>query len=746
MQSHDPFLLRLLWADDGATQSAVLFVLAVAFVSFAFVYAPLIVRLIRIGMLDRSMRRASRSDHLSHDARQDMMAMLAGRSPLAWHWTQFATRWVGAQLPEQQVRAPVRLLEVFDEQPLLPTGIRRSLLPALPGILLAVGVIGSFIGLTQSATTAAGGNEVAGMVSTGQLALALHSSIWGLLLALGANVTGRVLQGGFDYRSASLDRSVAHAFTTVSPGELASLAAQAQRQSVQQLGNELAQFTNDLAQRLDRGLQRIERSTASAANLVSQEQRSVLENVVHELSQQVQRGVEQHLGSLHEMLARTVDQQGAVTGALSETFDQLTQDAQRHARVTHALQQAGVSVESASASLSNTARDFRPLLESLRETSGSMLQTVGVMNSTQQAVSRGAEGVRGSIEQAATTMREQRAFMESGLGEIRGALETMNTGLGESLGEALRNVDDALDKTVGRLRDTILSSNDTIERMAGPVRAAEDTTLELHTVLERVRGEVAGLGERLGQAIEPVSVTLGALEGRANDITYALVDFGDRSRDVDQTIQGLRGEIHDHGRTFSQSSTELVHQLRETSDALQSFEHTPPTPSPSQDAVTACSAAAPIAADLPEDTPPEVEGDDAVGESAPVTSQSAAGQTPAQEDSGVSKYPWTGRNASAIPQSGDTPSALGRGTAAGRALGPDPYARAAAESSEPEASQPNEFRQPGNAAGFNGPDELTLSGLLNARKGATRGNGAAPPSDPPNAATPGSEPDDDAEA
>jgi len=728
MQSHDPFLLRLLWADDGATQSAILFVLAVAFVSFAFVYAPLIVRLIRIGMLDRSLRRASRSDHLSHDARQDMMAMLAGRSPLAWHWTQFATRWVGAQLAEQQVRAPVRLLEVIDEQPLLPTGIRRSLLPALPGILLAAGVIGTFIGLTGAITTAAGGDEAAGMVSTGQLGLALRSSIWGLLLALGASVTGRVLQGGFDYYSASLDRSVARAFTAVSPGELASLSAQAQRQSVERLGNELAHFTEDLAQRLDRGLQRIERSTASAANLVSQEQRSVLEHVVLELSQQVQRGVEQHLGSLHEMLARTVDQQGAVTGALRETFDQLTQDAQRHARVTHALQQAGAPVESASTSLSSTARDFGPLLDSLRETSGSILQTVDVMSSTQREASRGTEGVRDSIEYATAAMREQRAFVESGLGEIRGALEAMNTGLGESLGEALRDVDDALDKTVGRLRDTILSSNETIERMTGPVRAAEDTTRELHTVLEHVRGEVAGLGERLGRAIEPLSTTLGALEGRTNDITYALVDFGDRSRDVDRTIQDLRGEIHDHGRKFSQSSSELVHQLRDTSDALQSFDQTPPTPSPSQEAVTACSAPAPIAADLPEDTPPEVGGDDAVDESAPVTSQSAAEQRPAQQDSGVSTYQWTGRNESAIPRSGDTP---------------DPYARAAAESSEPEASQPDELRQPGNAAGFNGPDELTLSGLLNARKGGTRGNGAAPPSDPPNAATPGRESDDD---
>ena len=250
-------------------------------------------------------------------------------------------------------------------------------------------MLGTFVGLI--AAVAAGGSEGAeagaAAVSTtllaDQIGLALRTSLWGLIFAITSAIGGRVLEGGFDGYSESLDHWVERAYGSVSPGELANISAQAQREALSGLGAELTRFTSDLGERMDRGLSRIEHSTASAAQLVSEEQRSVLQTVVRELSVQVQRGVEEHLKELQLVLERAVDHQGTVTGGLSEAFAQMAANSETHVRVTQVLEETATSVRAAAGSLTDSAGGMVPVLEHLRETGGSLQATAGSMQSTQ---------------------------------------------------------------------------------------------------------------------------------------------------------------------------------------------------------------------------------------------------------------------------------------------------------------------------------------------------------------------------
>ena len=78
------------------------------------------------------------------------MRSLFANSPISPAYEEFERRWQTAILADGIDRAPIRLMDIFDERPLLPFGPRRSLLPVMPGLFLGVGVFAALVGLIPS--------------------------------------------------------------------------------------------------------------------------------------------------------------------------------------------------------------------------------------------------------------------------------------------------------------------------------------------------------------------------------------------------------------------------------------------------------------------------------------------------------------------------------------------------------------------------------------------------------------------
>lgn len=561
---------QIFWSADPLTQRAIWLILAAALSAAGLVYGPLFVRAVRLLMLERQLLTQWREGDDAHAPQGPMRdAMLD--SPVRDAFEEFERRWTTAQLDEHQDRAPIRLCDVFDERPLLPFGPRRSLLPVLPGLFLGLGVLaaltGLIPGLTQfAANDARGGAQSAWLAA--QVGLALRATAWGFVCAIFASLTGRLIEGSFNARSFGLDALVERIYGSISPGELAEITRQTQQRSLETLGRELGQFANELNERLDRGLQRIEQSTARSASLVSQEQRGALHTVVQELSLSVRQGVEHHLTELRGALQRAIEHQTSVTGGLSETFERMVENSHTQDRVARTLVEAANSVGEAAQMMSGTAGEMQPVLEHLGSTSRSLADTADRISDTQQVVARTAEGVRSSLEHAASGVDDQRQFIERSLGEIRHALVGLGDGLGDSLQRSLREVDDVLGSTVGQLRDTLAESNETIERLAAPIRAAEGSTRETHVALDRVRAEVEALGQWMSLAVKPLRTGLVDVEGRAEDMTRAITEFTNHVRQIDKTMESLREEIHAESRHLQGAGNDLGRRLSQASDAI----------------------------------------------------------------------------------------------------------------------------------------------------------------------------------
>jgi len=722
----DPYsITQILWSTDPMTQRAIEMVLGLALLSAVTIFIPLTVRLIRLFMFERRLRAwvddaaslpTTKSNgnprgpeyHLDHDE----MRGLLDNSPIAASYEEFERRWTTALLVEGNEgidRAPIRLMDVFDERPLLPFGPRRSLLPVMPGLFLGVGVFAALTGLIPSlgsvAADALSGDARSALMAT-QLGLALRASAWGFICAIGATLSGRLIEGAFDARGHGLDEIVENAFGSVSPGELAEITRQTQQKSLNTLGNELTRFANELNERLDRGLQRIEQSTARSANLVSQEQRGALHTIVQELSLSVRQGVEHHLSELRSALQRTVEHQTSVTGGLAETFERMVENSKTQDRVARTLSESARSVEAAANAMRGSASEMKPILEHLSGTSRGLADTARHISETQTVVARTAEGVRSSLEHAATGVDDQRQFIEVSLGEIRRALVGLGDGLGDSLQRSLREVDDVLGSTVGQLRKTLAESNETIERLAGPIRAAEGTTRETHVALDRVRSEVEALGQWMAKAVKPLRSGLSEVGGRAEEISRTMSEFSSHTRQIDKTMESLREEIHGESRRLQGTGSELNRRLKLASDTIGFLENatTDAARRPQSDTTT-------TPRERSWSPPPEARGrgpSDSTHSRTPndagSNSADASGLPDSAESSGLDRSGGGVVSSRADTEPGNAPSNYRVGTA--RAQGPDPYSRFDGDP-EPESNIrqfPTSDREPG--------DNLKLSGLL----------------------------------
>jgi ABC-type transporter Mla subunit MlaD len=699
------------------------------------VYAPLAVRLMRLRSVERKLsdvvREAldSRKRGKAQDARVDpepIRALLAD-SAIAATWNEFEQRWSTARLSEAPERAPIRLADVLDDRPLFPFGPRRSLLPILPSLFIAIGVVGALLELIPSLSgLAADDAPQAAQVSwiAAQIAVAMRSVTWGFLFAASAMLAGRLIEGSFAARSSGLDSLIEQAFGSVSPGELAEITRQTQQSSIQTLGRELGQFSNELNERLDRGLQRIEQSSVRSATLISQEQRSALNNIVQEISLTMRQGVEHQLAELREVLQRAIEHQHSVANGLTEAFDTLVANTKSQDRVARSLNDSAGAVDAAARSMRSSADEMQPLLSQLGTTSSALADTAGHIRETQQLVARSAEGVRSSLEFAASGAEDQRASLEHALSEMRRTLLGLGDGLSDTLKHSVREVDQTIGATIGQLRETLAETNETVDRLGAPIRATEGATRETQVALDRVRAEVEALGQWLGQAAKPLRAGLEDVEGRAGDIARAIAEFANHTRQIDKTMQALRDEIHEESRRIQGAGGDLGRRLTQAAAAVgiletATIEATRRTRAGTGNTGNTASPAALAQPQLP------AAGQAAAAPPAPTSTHWRSPRPdPPVAPADASSSPMTHRI--------ETASNVGRPEGAGptptaRAQGPDPYARFEGDAATPTTDAP----QPGNAH-YEHNGELKLSNLLGASDPAPRhtpagtGDGAEP--------------------
>ncbi len=417
----------LFWPQDPTTQAAILLLLGVAMLAFGSVHVPLTLRLLQIGRLQRTVQ-ACFEDETATKVQRQVVGNAFGDSPLAYQWQDFVRRWQNAiaadpvqnaSLPELS-RAPVRLAEVLEEHPIIPAGVRRSLLPALPALFLSAGLLGAFaalilalpgIGLSLDplgSDPSSRSEQIAALVE--HLEMALRVGLWGLLLSLAAALGGRLIEGRAEMLTETLDSWVQLVFGAISPGEMATRTAHEQRVAIGQLQEEVAELLR-LASGRPRplirstaprpgsppeaapGEQAVERTARRAADLTAERVESAFGERVEALRAE--------LATLRDSLgpqpAPTSGPSDEGADAVSAALEELTRRSESQGDASRDLSATARSVSDATEELRSGLDDFAGALAGVRESSGALTLSAERIGRGQAATDRAIGDLDASI-------------------------------------------------------------------------------------------------------------------------------------------------------------------------------------------------------------------------------------------------------------------------------------------------------------------------------------------------------------
>lgn len=601
----DSDLVSILWSQDRRTATLIGIVVASGVVGYVTVYLPLAWRVAKLASVRRRVHRAMRlQEDFSASARQAVEETLSA-SALSPQWALFSKRWRDSQGSNQ--RAPVRFLDSLEERPIIPAGWRRSMLAALPGVFLGLGIFGTFVGLTLAAGQVNPGarepstQEITTKIEslTASLGLAFRTSLWGLLLSMTSSLMIRRLEGRLESEEQDLDALVHRAFDFVSQDELAALAIKEQRDSADRLRTELTNVSMDLQNVLAAGLEQINEATSSTAQQVS-------EQLVQQLGTALTEGVSAHVEALRQAIERTARVQDEIGEGLALAFEQMREVTAAHNATVDRLREASGAVGEASEKLGQTSASFAPTVEQLRAAGSTLENTSRAMAETQQRAGEAVEAVRGTLDDARRALDQQRELVEGSLGEMRQAIERLSQGLSDDLRGALEGVDSILGDALQRIGGTILESNETLDRMGPALGQVFETVRGVEGAVGRVGTSMEGVGTRLERDLEPLAEATRKLVEIQSEVLPALSSVRDAMEQAARQAENLGGRFGAETSPLRDAVGDLAQRLDSYIGRMEQLEQRrsiAPTPTPQGDPPRARRFVAPAREQVPE-TPP----------------------------------------------------------------------------------------------------------------------------------------------
>lgn len=301
------FLGLLISSGHAGPDLLVLVVLTASGVALAAIHGSIGARLIRVGLLVRNVRSLceERATDTHETLLRDLDRTFAG-SLLADSWAELLQRRREFEAYAPEDRAPIQLADLLIDRPLIPIGIRRRAMKMLPSLLSVLGFATTLGMLAGELGSAATGTSTASI-----LGLSLRGTFWGVAMGTVAAAVATVLEGAADALTTRLSLLVGQRYRSLTAIEAQLCGTEAQRLGFKRVSSLLVQVAQDIRDSLDRGLERIEWSTANAANLIGEKQRRILKLAVKDLSYVLRRGVADQVGPLRSSLQQTAQQQSA---------------------------------------------------------------------------------------------------------------------------------------------------------------------------------------------------------------------------------------------------------------------------------------------------------------------------------------------------------------------------------------------------------------------------------------------------
>lgn len=567
-----------------------------AFIGTVFLVG-LLLAVIPVALRVRALRKArvACAEAVRHGtgnaARAQVGALLEADPHLRPGYKRFERWWRGALVPSKGVAVGARELEDFIEPGDLASPGLRAGAGVLPGVLVALGILGTFVGLVAGlpavgdpssiATNANGFRDFVSTI-TKSLGLAFYTSIFGIAGSVLFLFADKTAVAYLERRVQLLSDTVADAFPTLSGDELQRVQLEMVEDGVASLknvGTDLAQsLANYMGPAMSAALH------AELAPAVASIQAAVERLVTFSTDQQV-AGVEamankfvsamndsmgDQFARLREVISQTVEAQETIGQSIQAFTVQLRSTAQsqgelvdRTTRLARALSGTVEKFEQIASALSSSSEGFGELAASLADAAGNVVSRSEEATAVQLKMAESLEVQRVSLDKARedlTSSWEQAVSRAQGaIHQITESARQVGEGVGDQLVGALQTFDHALAEAVQRFSGTLAEMNATVGELPGVTNAISTAVSGMHERAEAFQAAVTSLdrlvSEQLTDYGRDTSAAAAHLRGVVELANRAAVSASTSGSGLTDAVNSLSGTIGGFGRRLDDLQT-----------------------------------------------------------------------------------------------------------------------------------------------------------------------------------------------
>lgn len=430
-------------------------------------------------------------------------------------YKNFHLAWEEARLPqEDKAVLPIRLREFLTAEMVLDGVRNRRIAEALPGIFVALGIFGTFLGLVLGLGGIEFGklenlqNGVGHLISG--LSLAFLTSLAGIALSIAFSISYRFTINRLERSFLALDDLFCQVFPFESQERYARRYFQTQedvKQGLQTLATDVAtQITGTIAPQLGEALEKhlvpvmkdlhgwiekhIEENKNQQDNLVegfndritrlskvitehfknSQDRQSeAMEAVLQHYSVQLTETFQNQFEAMGHVIEQTTQAQLEIKEQLADFGEQLKKQFQSQGELIEKTNRAGEVLSSSLESLESIAKK-------LKSSADDITSAAELLEQSANSAKDGQEVLRETMERQIETMARTRQELEDTwrqvtdnagnlVDQISHTVEEFTSGVGENLVKALDSFDGKIAEVVERFSGTLFEAGNTIADM-----------------------------------------------------------------------------------------------------------------------------------------------------------------------------------------------------------------------------------------------------------------------------------------
>ena len=545
---------------------------------------PLISRSFQLSNEYKKLKKILQKDEKLEEAAKKIRPLLF--KDVKWARSQFeyfVSAWRDARSHgEEKAMISVRFKDFMTSEITIDDAANQRTSEAMSGVLLALGIFGTFLGLVFGLVGVKSGGSIAQM-TTGveglieSLSLAFITSLFGIF----SSILFSILHKHYVRQVEAVVFKLNNGLATIFPCQTAELLSRRYidtqediKHGIQALATDIAtkvadsiapamgdavsthlapimeNVSNLLSSNIDQLKGMYKQLTAHIEN-IEEKQSDVIQGVITEYMDKLSGNLEQSFESVSGIIKETTDAQVTIREEMIRFGEQMQQQFEVQGKLIEKTSKAGEILSDSMESLSDIAKELKASANDILTAAELLAESAKQAKEGHETLSdiiekqiEAMQTTKENLEEAWQNITENMSFVTN---QIQGLLDSLAESLGEHLVGALESFDSKIAEVAERFSGTLFEANDIIEELpslisdlnqntALIVEGVKGQTVVINNLLETTENIIAPNIDRVADASTTMDSTVKTVKTTLESAEKLLVGFDDRIQLILQKV------------------------------------------------------------------------------------------------------------------------------------------------------------------------------------------------------------------